>query len=419
MSDRKHKKERYSSDKTVIEQHLGRMDTARIGRALQDPRVAGRCEWGFGYLMEVLVGGMLVGAKNLRDVETFSEIYDERVPDSTLHDLMVQIVPSPLEVVIARQVKEAKAAHELDEYELPFTMVSVDGKHASISDAPVGDMSQKRTSASGESEYHNRVLRAMLVSSKVKPILGQRMIGSKTSEAPEFLPFIDRLRQLYGPGLLEVVRVDAGITSKENADGLVERGMDYFMAVKGNHGMLYDLMRAQLGPISEPDSVQVEIDGKHRIERQLFRLSLQDGIAAWSHARQIFLVRSCTIDSKGVYSQLEERYFITSLTTDKLSHHHVFVAVRNHWALENNGNWRFDTLWNEDYAPWCNRALQLVGLLRIFAYNTLARLMGRRLRSAKRRYLRWSDLADILRAALVRLRGLGILNAHPFVPHTL
>ena len=35
----------------------------------------------------------LTGCKTLRDIETLSEVYAERIPDTTLHDIMVQLDP--------------------------------------------------------------------------------------------------------------------------------------------------------------------------------------------------------------------------------------------------------------------------------------------------------------------------------------
>ena len=118
-------KGRFASDYPVVIEHLKRIDIGRICRALKDPRVEGRSTWGFGYVTEVVVGGMLSGIRTLRELETYSELYEERIPDTTLHDVLVKIDPTPLEKVLARQVKEAIRSHELDQAEIAYRVVSI------------------------------------------------------------------------------------------------------------------------------------------------------------------------------------------------------------------------------------------------------------------------------------------------------
>lgn len=414
----KRKKERFESDLPVIEQHLERMELPRLARALSDPRQKGKCFWTFEYLLEVLLGGMLKGATNLRDVETFSEVYDERVPDSTLSDLLVQIDPSPIEKLIARGVKEARRSHELDKKILPLTMVAIDGKHLSTSKFSIGEMSQEQHRAGG-AEYHNRALRAMDVSSDLKLMLGQHEIEGKTSEAPELGSFIAKLEALYGKGFTELVSVDAGITSLKNATLLHEKGYFYKMAVKGNQKGLFPILEGRLGARLTPDVTVIEKVGGKRYERELFRGPLAEGIHTWSHATEVWRIRQRVTTIATNEISVEDRYYITNIPPHRTTHTTVLAAVRLHWAIENNGNWIIDTVWTEDDSPWMNRALSFVTLLRLFAYNIISRFVTRRLRSAKHRRITWASLLQLVEHALMRLRLQRILNAPIEVTRTL
>jgi len=62
------------------------------------------------------------------------------------------------------------------------------------------------------------------------------------------------------------------------------------------------------------------------------------------------------------------------------------------WGIENNANWCFDVLWQEDTAPWTSRAMVLVAHLRMMAYNIIQRLKTRRLKAQYNRALGWKDL---------------------------
>jgi len=70
----------------VVKKHLQRIRPNRWFAKVKDPRATTNRRWELGYLLEVITAGMLSGCKTLREVETFSEVYDSRVSDTTLHD---------------------------------------------------------------------------------------------------------------------------------------------------------------------------------------------------------------------------------------------------------------------------------------------------------------------------------------------
>ncbi len=77
----------------------------------------------------------------------------------------------------------------------------------------------------------------------------------------------------------------------------------------------------------------------------------------------------------------EERYVLTNLRKGRLSPRQILQVIRGHWGIENDCNWVFDTQWREDDMPWCTKgnALEVLGLLRIMAYNIITVLRKRHL----------------------------------------
>lgn len=387
----------------VIKKHLERLDPLRWFKQVRDRRKPTNRYWHFGYLMEVVFAGMLSGCKTLRAVETFSEIYEQRVPDTTLHDVLVGLDGEPLRAVLVREVKEALRAHELPKEAFPVRITAIDGKSVSVSRQKVGPWSDP-IGGGGTGSYRHMALRALHVSNDTKLFLGQREIPSKSAETTEFRFFLDQLLADYGQtGLLEVISTDAGMVSKENADYIVDRGLHYIMALKGPQQVLFEAAHRWMQTGPRPVTVTTESGNGKEITRALYRLPLK-GLYTWEHGREIWQVKQTTIELKTGKTTLEERFFLTSLPPRTLTNAHVLHAVRMHWGVENNGFWTLDCAWFEDDAPWTHHALLFVSLLRLLAYNAVSRLLTRRLRQAKARALSWSGILTLLEHACCQLR---------------
>ena len=88
---------------------------------------------------------------------------------------------------------------------------------------------------------------------------------------------------------------------------------------------------------------------------------------------------------------------MTNLHRGRLKADQILSVVRSHWAIENNGNWTMEYVWDEDTKTWCGQGvgIQVLGLLRLMAYNLVSLLRCRYLRRrdetrAERR--RWEEL---------------------------
>ena len=140
-----------------------------------------------------------------------------------------------------------------------------------------------------------------------------------------------------------------------------------------------------------------------RIERTLYRAELPDGLVNWPSARQLWRVKQVTYDRTGSRClAVEDRYFVTSLSASKLTPAQILEAVRLHWSIENDLHWTLDVISGEDSGAWCqsNLAVQALSWIRLIAYNLMAWLKRRHLRSKNTRGMPWRELGEEIRTAL-------------------
>jgi hypothetical protein len=222
-------------------------------------------------------------------------LYQWRIPDTTLHDVIVSIKAAEFAPILERGVKEALRDHELTS-DFPVHITTIDGK-ALYSTAKSVNSSSDHIGGGGEGKYRHMVLRAMHVSSPLKLMLGQRTIESKGSETKELIPFVDSLQQSYGrTTLLDVISVDADMVSKANAAALRERGFHYIMALKGSQGTL--LLQAARAHFFEQlcDTAVASTRDKHSgatVMRTLYRAPVHNQ-EHWEHDCRVL---------EGAYSQ--------------------------------------------------------------------------------------------------------------------
>lgn len=387
----------------IINKHLLRVLPRRWEKILDDPRRYER-GWCFSELLSVVMKAMVAGCKTLREIEAVTGASGRRVPDTTLRDLLVQIDAEPLEEELARGVKDANRNHELDQRELPIRLTVIDGKCLSTTDYQVDEYSIN-CSQKGCTKYVQHVLRAFHASSTVKLLMGHQRVPRGTNEKGVFPLFLDKLVSLYGrTNLLDVISSDAGFTSIANSKAIIEHGLHYIMALKDPRTHPITRTTIELfSAIKKPAKVENEyINGRH-ITRSLYRSTAPQQVRGWEHAREVWRIHKETSDSTGKTTS-EDRYFVTSLTSLKLSSAQILKTIRLHWSIENNSNWVLDVAWKEDSKPWCNQAVEFLSLVRMIAYNAVARFKLRRLRRATSQYWSWEQTLAFIKATIFPLR---------------
>jgi predicted transposase YbfD/YdcC len=388
----------------VVKNHIKRVATFFWDKLLLDPRSKINQKLDFHYAINTLFLGILSGMKNLREIETFSEICSKRIPDTTLNNLIIEVDAEPLRQMLAKEVKSALRNHELPKEQFPVRVTAIDGKCLSVSSQAIGPFSQA-SACNGSVQYLNRALRAFHVSNNTTLCIGQREIHGKAAEMSEFQPFVQSLIQDYSStSLMEVISVDAGMTSKANADFLIAQNLNYIMALKRGQQTLWNTASNLLDSRSQADKVITEnINGKSTT-REFYRCSVElNAQHGWSHLKEFWRIKQTSITLRTGEQEIQERYFLSSLPKDTLTNAQAMQAIRMHWRIENNGNWVTDTAFGEDDAPFANHALVLISLLRMLAYNVISRLKTRRLRKAQARAMSWPDIMKLIEHAVVQL----------------
>jgi predicted transposase YbfD/YdcC len=204
-------------------------------------------------------------------------------------------------------------------------------------------------------------------------VLGQVKVDEKSNEITA-IPELIKMLEISGC----IVTIDAMGCQKRIAELIIDKGADYVLALKGNHGDLHedvefffeDVLKNGFGDFKY--SFYEDTDGDHgRIEtRRYWSVSDINWITQkeqWKGFTSICMVESerCIGDKKSI----ERRHFISSLGRDakRLSH-----AIRGHWGIENSLHWVLDIAFREDesrirkgYSP------QNFAVLRHIALNLL------------------------------------------------
>ncbi len=359
---------------------------------VSDPRKARGKRWKMRELMNALLMGFVSGCGSLRQVERltkgvgkFGRSYvSRRVPDTTLTDLIPELSVTELREQNIIQVKGSWRKKELKPVGLPCGVVTVDGKGLGSLGHSAEGTAQLTHREDGSEYYLARVFRAVLTSAESRPCIDQMSIGAKTNEVADFIPFYDSLLKSYGDNndLFEIVDVDAGMTSKANADRIHESLKAYVMALKDNQPELIREAERVLGNRrkSEAETPWERYQGK-RIQRRLFVTYEMAGYHDWGHLKQVWRVEQTTEYPDGKIEK-EQRYFLSSLHQGRLKPEQILLVVRGHWRVENDCFWSLDVQWNEDSAPWCRtgRSTEILSWVRLMAYNLVQKIRRRHMR---------------------------------------
>ena len=199
-------------------------------------------------------------------------------------------------------------------------------------------------------------------------VLGQQKVDGKSNEITA-IPQLLEVLVLNGC----IITIDAMGCQKEIASGIIDKGADYILALKGNQGTLLQEVEESFRFIQNTN-VSVEHDlGHGRIEKRtcsvIDDLSMIDQKDQWDSLRSLIKIESERCNKSTLQMEKETRYYISSLAPNA---HHLNTCIRAHWGIENSLHWVLDVAFNEDQSrKRAGHAAQNYSVLNRIALNLL------------------------------------------------
>lgn len=183
-------------------------------------------------------------------------------------------------------------------------------------------------------------------------VLGQVKVDDKSNEItaiPELLHVLD----IAGC----IVTIDALGCQKEIAADIVKQDADYILALKENHGRLYEDVELLFDDLAASHFKAYQYDYARTIDKDHGRsetrecwtiadpqvLRLLRGAGEWKKLVTVVKIRAerCTSSKR----EVEDRYYLSSLTGNAAM---LLDARRTHWQIENGLHWVLDVAFRED-----------------------------------------------------------------------
>lgn len=387
-------------------------------KAADDPRGKSGRRWALEAMLKTLFGGLLALKPSLHRLDEDlregqgvlpGQPHPALVPDSTLQWLLAKLDPAWFRALGVRFIQREIARKSLESQCLPINAVAFDGKCLRVGKVPCCRNCQPQRRGKDKPRFVHRVIRVIGISCVPKVFLDQKPLGAYENEMGAFGAFWEEFVGAFKE-LFEVATFDAGFTSLANATRVDEDGYGYVMALKENQPELLREAKRVLEPVAaegKAEAVTWDRDHGQWVRRSLYRTSEIAGWLNWTHLRQAWLVRTEKFAGEqrpaaGAQAQeVEDRYFLTNLLWNRLKGEGILALVRAHWGIENQGFRTLDLEWEEDYGrPWCSQgwAVDVVGYLRLLAYNVLQLAKGRYLRKRYRHRTLRSFVEELVQA---------------------
>ncbi len=389
-----------------------RTDEMPLG-SVAEPR-RGKVKLKMRTALTAVITGIAAGCKGLGEVEEFTDWLGRgarkllriwrRIPDTTLRDLLVRLDPEEVRKLIYHGMRLAHRRKQLRQ-DLPVRAASMDGKGTSTW------LWDKLTAAVkyGQIQGRHAVVRTITscyASVPGRPCLDAHPIPPKTNEMGVFVVALDALLAAYAWLRLELIMYDSGACSLANADAIKQRQLDYLLCLTDNQPTLLDEARRLLASLTAGQCVAETTDlaGSQIVIRRLFLTEEMTGFLDWRHLRTVVRVQCERIDKTTGEVSVENRYYLTSLTHDRLTGDQWLLLIRRRWSVENENHNTFDTVLHEDKRPWIldPRGMVVMMMLRRLTYNMLTLYRSVTLRSKTSRSQPWATLMRTVYNSLIK-----------------
>lgn len=176
--------------------------------------------------------------------------------------------------------------------------------------------------------------------------LDTEMCAVKSNEITAAPKIIERAGYIKGA----VVTADAMSCQTQIIDAILEKGGDYFIALKANQKAARWSVEDMLPSMTASSQWQSDCElGHGRLHRRSCSVYTDiSGMAAlekFSGLRAIVEIRTWTMEKCSRQERTDTRYYITSLDCDAES---MDSISRRHWGIENNLHWILDARMGQD-----------------------------------------------------------------------
>lgn len=194
-----------------------------------------------------------------------------------------------------------------------------------------------------DSEQNTHTLNVF--ASKLGIALAQKSIHDKGSEIAAIHEILD-IADLNGT----TISIDAIGCQKDIAEKIIDKGGDYFLALKANQGTLMSDVVSMFDAKKTyfPEVIEEHDKGHGRIETRLCESIgninwLIERHPKWRNLKSVAKITSTR--RIGGNETIATRYYISSKESSAKSH---LIRSRSHWSIENNLHWVLDVQFNED-----------------------------------------------------------------------
>lgn len=381
---------------------------------VQDPRVARKVKRPLPVLLSALVAAMVTRARSLRVVEQRTAQMacklgswlglQGRIADNTFGKVLPRLRFANLLACLHRLVKAEHRRGNLKPTLLPVGTVAIDGKNVATLHwhdlCRVLELDRNEATAAQvkallaqrypeaqlcESEHVEpyalmRVHTVTLISSLAAPCVHQRPIPGHTNENGAMPDLVEELEEVYGrSSLFGLLTTDAGNTSLGAASRIIKAGWNYFAQIKSVHGELHAEAKRVLGKRRKARAHASYADKQNglTVTYHIWCYDLSEhGWLGWTHGRQLIRVQRTVEDQHGGQVSVGNRYYVSSLSPDKLRARSALDISRAHWRCENCTHWTADVELMEDRRrlAWSRHpnGVLVVSVLRAMALCILA-----------------------------------------------
>jgi len=309
--------------------------------ALEDPRVERTKRHHLLDIIIIAILGVLCGAEGWVEIESFGNTkeawlrtfleFPNGIPShDTFGRVFARLDPKQFEACFLNWVRGLN--------EKIAGVVAIDGK----------TLRRSHDRAKGKKALH--VVSAWACENRM--VLAQVAVNEKSNEITA-IPELLHLLALEGC----IVTIDAMGTQRTIAAQIIEQHADYALALKENHGTLYENVTETFALAQKDTFRDIEHQFYETIEKDHGRLEIRkhwiiddgaclsylDQEGKWKGLRAIGMVVSERRIGLEVTS--ETRYYLLSFARNV---HRFASSIRSHWGIENSVHWVLDIAFRED-----------------------------------------------------------------------